>query len=95
MENEKEIIILSVTKTREGKSVLEYLTETIGESEYRVGYIVRQDWREDPSWFELKNHIGKRALVKVGYNTLSNGRIYERILDVLKLNDEKIFKEKK
>lgn len=86
MEMEKEIIILSVTRTKNGKSVLEYIVPTIGESDYRVGYLVRQDWREDESWFQLKDKIGYKAIVKVGYNTTSNGRVYEHIEDVLKIN---------
>lgn len=83
MRQEKEIIILSVTRTKNGKSILEYIEETIGESEYRVGYLIRQDWRDNETWYGLKDKIGFKAKVKVGYRSTSNGRIYEYIEDVL------------
>lgn len=92
MDKEKEIIILSVTKTREGKSILEFVNPVVGETEYRVGHLIRQDWREpnEQSWFELKDQVGHKAIVEVGYNTSANGRIYEKILDVIEIKEKVI-----
>lgn len=87
MENQKKIIIVAKTKTKTGKSILDYLVPTIGKSTNRVGYLIAQDWRDNDSWFNeiTDDMIGKTVLVEVEYTRMKNNHLVEKITKIIRV----------
>lgn len=84
MECKREILILSVSKTKGGKSILTYGMMPESPSDYKKGYIICEDWCDTEKWFSLDNLVGKVVQVIISYETTYSNKVRPKIIEITK-----------
>lgn len=84
MAEQIEILILSVTKTKNKKSCLDYAIVDLKESENRKGYNIMRSWFDtDDIYKKIKvDDIGQIMVADVTFDILSNNQVVMRVIDV-------------
>jgi hypothetical protein len=84
MEEKLNIIITSVSKTKNDKTVLNFAYEDKKQSDYRKGYITLQNWFDDLTVFDAiyEEHIGVILEATYTYVPGFNGTARMQISDI-------------